>query len=81
MGSVFEEHSKLSQQLVQKLIINNCCHLATRPPSDTNLFIKATLVDFWSMVRFGWENVQPLCSIVFYQTDIPLFCLGVFGDL
>ena len=81
MGSVFEERSMVSQQLVRKLIIDNCRPLATRPPSDTNVLIKAALMDFRSMMRFGWENVQPLCSVVFYQTDIPLFRSGVFGDV
>ena len=33
------------------------------------------------MVRFGWENVQSLCGVVFYQTDISLFRSGAFGDL
>ncbi|KAF8557960.1 hypothetical protein OG21DRAFT_1504629 [Imleria badia] len=81
VGSVFEERSILSQQLVRKLVIDNCHRVATRPPSDANVFIKAALLDFRSVMRFGWENVQPLCGVVFHQTDLPLFHLGVFGDL
>ena len=46
MGSVIEERGMVSQQLVRKLIVDNCRRLATRPPSDTNLFIKAALIDF-----------------------------------
>lgn len=80
VGSVFEERSILSQQLVRKLVVDNCRRVATRLPSDTNVFIKAALLDFRSMMRVGWD-VQPLCSVVFHQTDLPLFHLGVFGDL
>ncbi|KAF8441400.1 P-loop containing nucleoside triphosphate hydrolase protein [Boletus edulis BED1] len=81
VGTVFEERSILSQQLVRKLIVDNCRHTTTRPSSDTNVFIKAALHDFRSVMRFGWENVQPLCSVVFCQTDITFFHPGIFGDL
>lgn len=80
-GSVFEERSILSQQLVRKLVIDYCHRAATRPPSDTNVFIKAALLDFRSMVKSGWENIQPISTIVFCQSDILLFNSGVFGDL
>ena len=80
VGSVFEERSIRSQQLVQNLIIDNCHRLATRPPSDINAFIKTTLNDFRSMIRFGWENFQPFCNVIFYQADIFLFPSGVFGN-
>ncbi|KAG8213778.1 P-loop containing nucleoside triphosphate hydrolase protein [Butyriboletus roseoflavus] len=80
-GSVFEKRSIESQQSVQKLIMDNCHRAATRPPSDTNALIKAALIDFRSMMKSGWENVQPVSTVVFYQTDIPLFQSGVWGDL
>ncbi|KAG9316443.1 P-loop containing nucleoside triphosphate hydrolase protein [Chiua virens] len=80
-GTVFEERSRESQQLVQKLIKQYCRPIASRPPSDTNVFVKAALLDFRSMMRSGWDNVQSVSSVVFYQTDVPLFRLGVFGDL
>lgn len=80
-GSVFEERSVMSQQLARKLIIDHCHRVATRPPSDTNVFIKAALLDFRSMMRSSWDNVQPISTVVFCQSDIPLFRSGVFGDL
>ena len=80
-GTVFQERSIESQRLVRQLIIENCRRAVTRPPSDTNAFIKAALNDFRSVVRFGWENVQPLCNVVYCQTDIFLFQSGVFGDV
>ncbi|KAH0827588.1 hypothetical protein J3R83DRAFT_4311 [Lanmaoa asiatica] len=61
--------------------MDNCHRVVTRPSSDTNALVKAALLDFRSMVRSGWENVQPLSTVVFYQADIPLFQSGVFGDL
>ena len=79
--SVFEERSILSQQLVRKLIIDNCHRVATRPQSDANILIKAALVDFRSMMRSGWENVQSFSSVIFCQTDVALFHSGIFGDL
>jgi len=81
-GSAFEERSTLSQRLVRELVINNCHHVSTRPPSDTGAFIKAILVDFRSMMGFGGENVRPCCKVVFYQTDdIHFFDSDNFGDL
>ena len=81
MGSVFEDRVILSQKLARKLIFDNCRRTAIRPPSDTNVFIKAALLDFRSVMRFGLENVQPLCSVVFDQADITVVHSGVFGDV
>ena len=81
MGSVFEKRSMESQQSVRKLIMDNCHRPATRPPSDTNALIKAALLDFRSIMKSGWENVQPVSTVAFYQADIPLFQPGVWGDL
>ena len=69
-GSVLQRRSTMSRQVVQELVINNCHRLATPPSFDINFFIKATLLDFRSMIRSGWENVQPNCSVVFCQTDV-----------
>lgn len=80
VGSVFEKRSVESQQLVRKLIMDNCYRVATRPASDTNALIKAALLDFRSMMKSGWENVQSVPNVVFYQTDVLLFQSGVFGD-
>ena len=80
-GSMFAERSAESQELVQKLILDYCHRVSIRPPSDTNVLIKAALLDFRSMIRSGWESFQPISTVVFCQSDIPLFHSGVLGDL
>lgn len=79
VGSVFERRSIESQQLVRKLITDNCHRVTTGPPSDTNALIKAALLDFRLIMKSGWENAQSVSSVVFYQADIPLFQSSVFG--
>ncbi|KAF9222634.1 hypothetical protein BS17DRAFT_783161 [Gyrodon lividus] len=49
-GTPLEERSKQSQEAVRRLIIDNCRRIVSRP-SDTNILIKAALLDLRSMMK------------------------------
>jgi hypothetical protein len=75
-----QERSKQSQQAVRKLVIDNCRRVPSRP-SDTNILIKAALIDLRSLMKSGWDNItQPAANVIICSTDLQIFSWEIMGD-
>jgi hypothetical protein len=76
----FQERSKQSQQAVRKLVIENCRRVSSWP-SDTNILIKAALIDLRSIMKSGWDNTtQPAANVIFCSTDVPVFMRQIMDE-
>ncbi|KIJ18986.1 hypothetical protein PAXINDRAFT_128238, partial [Paxillus involutus ATCC 200175] len=75
-----QERSKQSQQAVRKLVIENCRRVPSRP-SDTNILIKAALIDLRSIMKSGWDSIaQPAANVIICSTDLQIFSWEIMGD-
>ncbi|KIK99110.1 hypothetical protein PAXRUDRAFT_823147 [Paxillus rubicundulus Ve08.2h10] len=75
-----EERSKQSQHAVRKLIIDNCRRVPSQP-SDTNILIKAALLDLRSIIKSGWDNItHPAANVIICSTDLQVFVWEIMGD-